>query len=157
MPKVLLYGVSSTALENARSDLLDVVSEYADRVVAGVGILDEKLRSTWPKKIELSELDLSDASQCVLGQLAAKSALRSAGYVFDIDPDTTPDYGNAVEVLEIEGDEYGFNTDHSLNEGIEWEDPDAFGLLQHLWTEAIRIRKRGEVVTRSALTAVVIT
>lgn len=127
------------------------VRAYSTRVVKGVRLLNEKLgQGNWsrPSKLAISNLDLASGSKCVLGQLAAKSAITSAGYeLYGAD-----DYSGAVDALDINGTQYGFDTDTDLNEELGLEDTmDGFGILNHMWAEAIRMTRKGEPVTSAAL------
>lgn len=131
------------------------VRAYAGRVVKGVKLLDEKIPG-WERKVTLKDLDLADVNCCVMGQVAAKGALADAGYTVR---DDHPDYGTGVNALGIVGDEYGFNSDWDIDTRFglrdEGDDAAAFDILNHLWAEAIRQRRRGHRPSITSLLAAV--
>lgn len=137
-------------LAQRRKELEGAVDGYAKRVVAGVKLLDKLLLPNWDRKIKLSDLELENTQRCVLGQLAAKSALRSAGYSLGRED---ADYNDAVTALDIEPEDYGFNSSMEIDGGVEdgLSDDAAFGILNHLWSEAIRLRRKGLSVNATAL------
>lgn len=130
-----------------REVLTTAIRSYANRVALGVRFLNRTL-PTWLKKIKISELELSNASNCVLGQLATKSAITSAGY--DLRGDIN--YHGAVSVLKIDGFRYGFNyASDEDGEALDVDEDTGFYILNHLWTTAIHMSKRGEKVSGPAL------
>lgn len=60
-------------------------------------------------------------------------------------------YGAALDALHIDGGKYGFNTDASLHWDVLDYDTDGMWMLNHLWTTAIRLIKKGEKVTYQAI------
>lgn len=128
---------------------------YAPRVVAGVAFLERKV-PLWASadKLALSDLDLSNGTSCVLGQLAAKSAITSAGYELRNDIN---EYMSAVDALGIRGEDYGFNYDEALEKSLPQDDDDArednesYWVLNHLWTAAIRRIRKGKKVSPKRL------
>lgn len=95
-----------------------------DRVAKGCALLDAK-RPGWADQIELSDLEMSDCHECVLGQL------------FD-------GFGEGADELGIYGfeDRYGFDTD-STDMELAWP-RDQFAVLNELW--------RAEILARQAKT-----
>lgn len=134
------------ALRLKRRDLREMQKHYARLVYRGVNEVLEKRVPGWQKKIHLPTLDLENADHCVLGQLAAKSALTSAG--FDLEGGS--DFWAATYVLDISSQEFGFD----ITNGHEDRTDDAYYVLNHLWTRAIRLRKAGKKVTINELTKV---
>lgn len=136
-------------LAERRKELEGAIDGYAKRVVAGVKLLDKLLLPNWDRKIKLSDLELENTQRCVLGQLAAKSALRSAGYSLGRED---ADYNDAITALDIEPADYGFNTNMEIEESVEeLHDNISFSILNHLWSEAIRLRRKGLSVNATAL------
>lgn len=127
------------------------ITKYAPLVVDGVKLLNKQLLPTWLKKITLTNLELNDGQRCVLGQLAAKSAIRSAGYELYGD-----DYEAAIAALGIEGDDFGFNVNCRIDNENEFDDDQGMYALNHLWVTAIKILRKGEKVTEKSLLAKVI-
>lgn len=133
-----------------RKQLKKATKAYAKRVVNGHHLLQD-LVPGWTRedKIDISTLELSDGTQCVLGQLAAKSALTSAGFQLDYDEDEgeTPSYEHALVALDIEPYEYGFNTDSTVDYKVGITDTEGYFLLNHLWSEVILRIRLGKPVT----------
>lgn len=123
---------------------------YATFVAKGVRFLNKNVPGwTRPNKLAITDLNLRDARSCVLGQLAAKSALTGAGYELT----ENPDYFDAVASMQIDGKEYGFNVSNFHLNSLDTE-RDSFHALNHLWAHAIRLTRRGEKVTVAALRAI---
>ncbi len=134
---------------------------YAERVVRGVGFLNENAQG-WakPDKLKLSDLDLSDTRRCVLGQLAARSALRSAGWDLaearqGSDPGRVGDYDYSDATVafsskypDFDAEDYGFEWDNEVHgEGLFSDSTAAYEILNHLWTKAIKLRRSKKKVT----------
>lgn len=123
---------------------------YARYVAAGVRFLNKNVPGwTRPNKLAISDLDLRDIHSCVLGQLAAKSALTGAGY--DLSERYSPDYWDAEQIMQIKGSDYGFNLTDPDKDRTTHEAMIEYDALNHLWTHAIRLTRRGEKVTVAAL------
>lgn len=123
-------------------DEFQVLTNCAERVVLGVEFLNEHVPGwTAEDKLHLGELDLADMDHCVLGQLVANSALRSAGFDMDETNPYSQRYTRAIDALRIRGAEYGFDIDTGTNS------QDEYGVLNHLWTHAIRRTRKGKSVT----------
>jgi hypothetical protein len=138
----------SEVLEHPTVPIHRDVEEAARRIVKGVELLNEKV-PTWINKIELDDLELEDSRQCVLGQAAAKSALRAAGYFAEMPiipgGEGELDYSDAVDALGIDGTRYGFDV---ADEDVPEDDYKAtYGDLNHLWTSAILLVRQGKKVT----------
>lgn len=123
----------------------------ADRVVRGVNFLNDNVPG-WSSKEKLSipDLDLCSTNRCVLGQLAAKSALTSAGYNLTR-VNKGDNYEAAINALNIDGADHGFDIlgiDFVL--GKEEEVNDYF-VLNHMWVEAIKRTRKGKKVTNKKL------
>jgi hypothetical protein len=126
------------------------VKNCASRVAKGTRLVDKKIPATW-KKVTLSELDLSSPTSCVLGQAIVKSAFTAAGYNVK-SAYSRPVYGDATDILDISGVEHGF--DISQEGDVEHlAASEEYDILNHLWVEAIRQRRRGEKVTARSLLA----
>lgn len=168
-----LNGVHSE-LDILLSDLNLTADRYADAVLKGVQFLNENARG-WTKKdkLSISDLNLSSGEECVLGQLAAKSALTSAGWqLLDEDDDQIPDgegdYEAAINAFSkkfpgFSGAEYGFDWANSLHadslslRGASDASVIGYNLLNHMWTAAIeRQRSKKKVEKKHLLKSVVI-
>lgn len=108
-------------LEERRNDLL---LELEQRVKSGVKMLDE-VYPYWDQAINLSLLDLSSITSCILGQLYGN---------FTLGVDTIrahyPDMWDNAE-------EHGFDTYtyYTDQKEVEWK------MLDHLWSEEIESRR----------------
>lgn len=134
------------------------VRGYAKRVAKGVRFCNETL-PTWITKIELSDLELSDGNMCVLGQLAAKSAITSAGYALDERKmEEGSGYIAATAALDIKGFDYGFDIPSAGDDvGLGTLDGvETYALLNHLWAEAILRTRQGKKISASKLAQCVV-
>ncbi len=149
-------------LARARSDFNDTVEKYAELVVRGVNFLNGNAKG-WakPDKISITDLELDNSHMCVLGQLAAKSALRSAGWDLtrpDWDTDSTDfEYSDALRAFKKEDEdwdeyEHGFDWTNDAHVGATLGDNETgYEILNHLWAEAIRLRRGKKKVTAQKL------
>lgn len=138
---------------------------YAPLVVNGARLLREQVPQwTSEEKLNLSDLDLANGEQCVLGQLAAKSAITAAGFEMSVG---RHNYIGATEAMEIAGEDFGFDLnddlESSLPHPLEWVEDDgeerfgsrhsneSFWVLNHLWVIAIQLGRKGKKVTTKRL------
>ena len=137
------------ALEQKRKAVNKEVKVVAARVLKGHTFLQNKLPG-WTKKVVLRDLMMEDGQVCVLGQLHAKSALRSAGYA--INPDSDTRYTEACNVLGLgDGVAFGFDISESYD-GCDIPQEASYEVLNHLWERAIRLTKGNRAVTVESLT-----
>lgn len=127
-----------------------LILHYARYVAKGVRFLNSKVPGwTRPNKLAISDLDLRDIHSCVLGQLAAKSALTGAGY--DLTERYRPDFWDAEHAMQIKGSDYGFNLTDPDKTRTDRQSHAEYDALNHLWAHAIRLTRRGEKVTVARL------
>ena len=100
------------------------VEDYVER---GAKLLDEE-RPGWADMIYLEQLQMSDCSACILGQLYG-------------------DYSDAVNtILNVPGDEFGFDLPEAPRELLSPEDSvqqarNSYMHLRQLWVKQILIRR----------------
>lgn len=96
----------------------------ADRVRAGVALLDEKVPG-WDQRINLKVLDLQYCNECVLGQLFGHFA-EGLNEVFQLSTSSRDDW------LQL-----GAAIDH----GFDAREGRGYEVLRRLWTYVIRQRR----------------
>lgn len=99
------------------------MSTMRERAEAGAALLDETLGTrTWDKRIDLDQLRMSDACNCVLGQLYGDEADGESGY------------SHGQDVLNVPSSQYGFSLLGFDVRRSQW------GALTRTWKRLIRER-----------------
>lgn len=131
-----------------------MITQLSPYVRNGIALLDEKMPGWW-RKIDVEELDLSQCTACVLGQMFADDAnlTREAGY------ESGYDFGQeALGLATIVGgripgpgdvDYYGFDVPTHVTDSLgNWLSLDrAYAILTRMWAAAIRSRRAASAVS----------